>query len=60
MGNDYVTNYEIKKKKKKSLYLSLSLSSFVFLAKKWPHHKNIISPRKKRANSYIKRLKFDK
>ena len=25
MGNDYVTNYEIKKKKKKSLYLSLSL-----------------------------------
>ena len=59
MGNDYVTNYEIKKKKKKkNLSISLSLSSFVFLATKWPHHKNIISPRKKRANSYHKTPKI--
>ena len=36
MGNDYVTNYEIKKKKKKSLYLSLSLFLCFLRGKKEP------------------------
>ena len=31
MGNDYVTNYEIKKKKKKKKKISLSLSLSLFL-----------------------------